>query len=289
MRGYSIPEVDEYISFVMEKYTDLYRENDALERKLQSALDALDTMRAEEESIRTALINAQKAGKQIVADASDRADKIMRSTKSDCMRVLAEFRDKAAAERKTLVELKNEVAALKEELFEKYTKHIEYLEALTPNASAEAAAVNAVDNDAYVVKIADSIAGLIKEDYDFDITAPDTPVSAPAVDKEEEAGDTQVFARVTSQDNPPVHHVTLGDLDDPDDLNGVSTPDDRAKSSPVTGNAKPSAGNADDDADALLEALAAEIEDDALVTDEELRAVYGITPNSDKDTQTPTE
>ena len=93
MRGYSIPEVDEYISFVMEKYTDLYRENDALERKLQSAMDALDAMRAEEESIRTALINAQKAGKQIVADASDRADKIMRSTKSDCMRVLAEFRD----------------------------------------------------------------------------------------------------------------------------------------------------------------------------------------------------
>ena len=39
MRGYAIPEVDEYISFVMEKYTDLYRENDALERKLQSAMD----------------------------------------------------------------------------------------------------------------------------------------------------------------------------------------------------------------------------------------------------------
>ena len=61
MRGYSIPEVDEYISFVMEKYTELYRENDALERRLQSTLDTLDALRAEEESIRVALINAQKA------------------------------------------------------------------------------------------------------------------------------------------------------------------------------------------------------------------------------------
>ncbi len=213
MRGYSIPEVDEYISFVMEKYTDLYRENDALERKLQSALDALDTMRAEEESIRTALINAQKAGKQIVADASDRADRIMRSTKSDCMRVLAEFRDKATAERKTLVDLKNEVASLKQELFEKYQKHIEYLEVLTPNAAAEAAAMNAVDNEAYVGKITDSIAGLIKEDFDFDVTDPDTAQTAvPPPEKEREA-DTQVFARVAQPDTPPVRHVTLDDID----------------------------------------------------------------------------
>ncbi len=244
VRGYSIPEVDEYITFVMEKYTDLYRENDALERKLQSALDALDTMRAEEESIRTALINAQKAGKQIVADASDRADKIMRSTKSDCMRVLSEFRDKAAAERKTLLDLKNEVAALKEELFEKYRQHIEYLEVLTPNAAAEAAAMNAVDNDAYVEKIADSIAGLVKEDFDFDIRETEEE-AAPVKERE---GDTQVFARVAQPETPPVRHVNLDDIDA--DMTIAEDPEAEAVSIE------------EEDADALFEALAAELGSD---------------------------
>ncbi|MGM9624650.1 MAG: DivIVA domain-containing protein [Eubacteriales bacterium] len=274
MRGYSIPEVDEYISFVMEKYTDLYRENDALERKLQSAMDALDTMRAEEESIRTALINAQKAGKQIVADASDRADKIMRSTKSDCMRVLTEFRDKAAAERKTLLDLKNEVTTLKEELFEKYKKHIEYLEELTPNAAEEAAAMNAVDNDAYAAKIAESIAGLIREDYDFDITAPDQDdTSVRSARNSEDGGDTQVFAKVPEQNPPPVHHVTLDDISAPASA-------ERKKQSDTAADGSTASAVSEEDADALLEALAAEVDEDALVTDEQLQAVYGISSSS---------
>ncbi len=252
MRGYSIPEVDEYISFVMEKYTDLYRENDALERKLQSALDALDAMRAEEESIRTALINAQKAGKQIVADASDRADKIMRSTKSDCMRVLAEFRDKAAAERKTLFELKSSIAALKEEMFEKYRMHIEYLEQLTPGIEADAAAMQLTDHEAYAERLSDSIAELVREDFDFDIT--DT---APAPQTADAMADTQVFASAPA---PMVHHVAI-DAEEEDDT-------------------APAAAPAADDDD-LLDTLAAELADEALVTEEELRAVYG-TSGSDK-------
>lgn len=203
MRGYSIPEVDEYISFVMEKYTELYRENDALERKLQSAMDSLEAMHAEEESIRTALINAQKAGKKIVADASDRADKIMKSTKSDCLRVLAEFRDKAAAERKTLTELKASVAALKEELFVKYQQHIEYIEQLTPNTAAEVAAMQATDNETYAQRISDSIEQLIREDFDFELH------DAPKKPKEDAAGDTQVFAKVDTEHVPEVHHVSL--------------------------------------------------------------------------------
>ena len=33
LRGYSAPEVDEYTEFVLQKYTELYRENDALENR----------------------------------------------------------------------------------------------------------------------------------------------------------------------------------------------------------------------------------------------------------------
>lgn len=256
MRGYSIPEVDEYISFVMEKYTELYRENDALERRLQSALDSLEAMHAEEESVRTALINAQKAGKKIVADASDRADKIMRSTKSDCLRVLAEFRDKAAAERKTIMELKTSVAQLKEELFRKYQEHIEYIERLAPDAAAEAASMQSVDNEAYADKITESIEQLIKEDYNFTLRD-----EAPKAAREDQAGDTQVFAKVEADPVPPVHHVSLSE--EPILSEDPASASDRRPAAPAEEKKTAPA----EDADELLEALAAEMGKTLLVTD----------------------
>lgn len=33
LRGYSTVEVDEHIDFIIEKYSELYRENDELEKK----------------------------------------------------------------------------------------------------------------------------------------------------------------------------------------------------------------------------------------------------------------
>ena len=77
------------------------------------------------------------------------------------MRVLAEFRDKAAAERKTLFELKASIAALKEEMFEKYRQHIEFLEQLTPGVDADAAMMQQTDHEAYADRISDSIAALV--------------------------------------------------------------------------------------------------------------------------------
>ncbi len=272
MRGYSIPEVDEYISFVMEKYTDLYRENDALERKLQSVLDTLDTMRAEEESVRTALINAQKAGKKIVADASDRADKIMRSTKSDCMRVLAEFRDKAAEERRTLTELKTAVASLKQELYEKYQTHIAYIEELTPNADMEAAAMRLSDSDEYAQKISDGIVELVREDFDFDLS--EEKEARPAQKGKNDADtaeftkdrDTQtanettlVFDKVVTEP-PRVQHVSIT-------RDGVDTD-------------APAPAEALEDADALLEAIAAEMGARFFSTDEDADADEPATDTS---------
>lgn len=60
LRGYSTVEVDEHIDFIIEKYSELYRENDELEKKLRLTEAQLDAMKGEEESIRSALVNAQK-------------------------------------------------------------------------------------------------------------------------------------------------------------------------------------------------------------------------------------
>ena len=48
IRGYSIPEVDEYLSRVLENYTALYREKIELEKRLSEMQAKLDTAAMEE-------------------------------------------------------------------------------------------------------------------------------------------------------------------------------------------------------------------------------------------------
>ena len=131
MRGYNPVEVDEYIEFLIEKYTELYRENDELERKLKTTVTKLEEIKNDEDSIRSALIDAKRAAAQIKSEAEERAEAIIRSAKSSCNTILADFNEKIADGRSTLVELKRDTLDLKRELYERYSEHIRYIDKLT--------------------------------------------------------------------------------------------------------------------------------------------------------------
>ena len=102
LRGYNSVEVDEHINFIIEKYTELYRQNDELERKLKLAEAQLAEFRADEESIRSALVNAQKASAKIISEANDRADIILRSARNNCNKIIASFRGELQKQRQEL-------------------------------------------------------------------------------------------------------------------------------------------------------------------------------------------
>ena len=133
LRGYSTVEVDEHIDFIIEKYSELYRENVVLEKKLRLTEAQLDAMKGEEESIRSALVNAQKASTRIINEANERADVIMRSAKNSCDRLIAEFKANIKKETERLNEARKEVAAFKAALFEEYQAHIELIEKIAPD------------------------------------------------------------------------------------------------------------------------------------------------------------
>ena len=131
MRGYSIPEVDEYMEFLLEKYTELFRKNFELEQQLRATVEQKGELESEKESVRSALINAQKVAAKIVEAANERAEVIIDSAKTGCNTVLSDFNNQINAERETVIALKEQVASLKRELFETYREHIERVEALT--------------------------------------------------------------------------------------------------------------------------------------------------------------
>ncbi len=131
IRGYSATEVDEHIDYLVEQYTALYRENDELERKLRTAQAELEKFKGEEESIRYALVNAQKASAKITRDANERAEIVLRATKTNCDRILSEFRDKIVQERELLTALQNAARSFKAMLVNQYGEQIRSLENLT--------------------------------------------------------------------------------------------------------------------------------------------------------------
>lgn len=185
LRGYAVEEVDEYCAFALDKYTELYRENDALEQKIASLEAELAHFREDEESIRSALVDAKRASTRIVEEATERSKVILHSAKLNCDRILSEFRSAVSEERDELLLLRAMVKKFKDDLFSAYKTHIEYIERIAPE-------LDSLDesefSDEAVLRLAvESIKGSIREDEstaDGDIPL---PIDDAASDAAEEA------------------------------------------------------------------------------------------------------
>lgn len=173
LRGYAVEEVDEYCAFALDKYTELYRENDALEQRIASLEAELAHFREDEESIRSALVDAKRASTRIVEEATERSKVILHSAKLNCDRILSEFRSAVSEERDELLLLRAMVKKFKDDLFATYKTHIEYIERIAPE-------LDSLDesefSDEAVLRLAvESIKGSIREDVsttDGDVPLP---------------------------------------------------------------------------------------------------------------------
>ncbi len=198
VRGYNPNEVDDYIDFLIEKYTELYRENDELERKLKIVVTNLDEIRDEEESIRATLVKAQQLGEKIVREANEKADAITDSIKTRCEAIITDFRKQYSAERKEVWQLRNTVLDFKKNVYELYRDHIEELQSISVNELEQLV----IPEDTEVVgrilsDVKDAVqtqvdAGEdIKREQDLNVTEPVTQETDFIMDEEEtKAADT---------------------------------------------------------------------------------------------------
>lgn len=160
-KGYNPQEVDEYLAFVLEKYTELYRENNELERKLRIVVTNLDEIKDEEESIRSTLISAQKMAEKIIADANDRADIITGAIKDRCDGVIAEFRQQLQAEKEKAWIMRTRIIDFKKQVYELYGAHIAELKDLSVNEIEDIVLPN---DDALIAGIFNDVKGRIEEE-----------------------------------------------------------------------------------------------------------------------------
>ncbi len=225
IKGYNPTEVDEHIDFMIEKYTELYRAYNELERKYAAGEAELDQFRKNEDAIRRALVNAQNAGNRIIKEADDRSELILQSTKEKCAKLLNDFHTEVENQQDTLQALKNQVTDFKSRMFTLYQEHIEFLEKISPEG--EDGGQWKLNADEYTSKVIGQVV------LDVETAAKTHPTEGIGVIPKVEIDDSMLDslmnadqkARESTQEIPTVREGdTLGfDAPMPDDLESTGT------------------------------------------------------------------
>ena len=75
--GYNMAMVDEFLDEVTDDYTALYKENAALKAKLKVLVDKVEEYRATEDSMRAALLTAQRMASTMVEEAEEKKKSVL--------------------------------------------------------------------------------------------------------------------------------------------------------------------------------------------------------------------
>ena len=131
--GYKPEEVDAFLSEIIGSYNAMYQEKNAAEEKLLVLAEKLEEYRANEDSLKTVLLGAQKLGENIVRDSKAKAEVILADAENQVKQVFAESESKIIKEKETLVTLQKETADFKKQLLAMYRQHLELISLMPEN------------------------------------------------------------------------------------------------------------------------------------------------------------
>ena len=124
MRGYRCDDVDDYLKQVAESMDALAAKNDEMQKNLVVLAQRIDQYRAEEDTLRTTMINAQRLGENVIREAKQKAAEIIRSANMKADDREQRARDDVELAKQEIVTLKSEADSFKRSLMEMYRKHI---------------------------------------------------------------------------------------------------------------------------------------------------------------------
>ena len=127
MRGYRTEDVEAFIENIADEFESLEKEKKDLEEKLFVLAEKVEQYKQEEESIKTTLINAQRLGESIVADAKTKADTVIREATIKKNDIISSAYAEIEGTDEVLHRLKKEVSDFKRTVLGLYKSHIEIL------------------------------------------------------------------------------------------------------------------------------------------------------------------
>lgn len=148
--GYLDEDVDSFIDEVIESFEQLKKEKTNLVHKIDVLATRVEQYRADEETVRNALLASQKVADACIREAKEKAAKIVREAEAKAQTLLVEANKTTALEKDNYLQLQADAVALRTELIELYKKHISAINDLP--TSAELDAVRAELDEKYPVE-----------------------------------------------------------------------------------------------------------------------------------------
>lgn len=133
VRGYNPVEVDQYFDFLIEKYTEAYKMVSELEQKYSKIQAKYSELSNEEETIRSAILKAQKLGEVIVNNAKSDAKQKEAELKSRCDAIIAEAKEAVLKEKEQAAALRRSALEFQNKLYGDYVKHIQMIREMNLN------------------------------------------------------------------------------------------------------------------------------------------------------------
>lgn len=205
MGGYRISEVDSFLVDAAELFSKQTREIAELKRKLDVGQQKLTEYEKEQDSLREALVSAQKLADSIVRDARGKADLTLRDAEIKAEKIIERGREDARSEQAALVELKQEVSGFRSRLLDMYREHLKLitsLPALAEEDAEPAADAETPDGDEAEAPAEEAPAA---EEEDSRPAEEPTADAAPAA----EAETTDPAANEAAAAEDPSYHVQL--------------------------------------------------------------------------------
>lgn len=105
--GYDIAVVDDFLETISEDYAALYKENAILKSKIKVLVEKVEEYRSTEDSMRMALLTAQKMGKELMDESKQKSDDMVKNAEAESAAMIQTAKDEAA---KILSDLKIQVS-----------------------------------------------------------------------------------------------------------------------------------------------------------------------------------
>lgn len=133
-RGYRDEDVDAFIDEVIVSFEQLKKEKSDLVRKMDILATRVEQYRADEETVRNALLSSQRVADTTVKEANAQAATIIAEAEAKAQKMLLEANEVTAKQKEVYLKLKSDASQLRKELAALYNSHLKTIEDLPTDA-----------------------------------------------------------------------------------------------------------------------------------------------------------
>lgn len=214
--GYNMAQVDEFLDVLTADYSSLYNDNAVLKNKLKVLVDKVEEYRATEDSMRKALMTAQRMADELIKEAEEQKESIIRSAEQEAQSRRDEILQGIDDERYRLQAAQQATAAFVEQVYALQSEQARLLANLQELCPGDGVPIPAPTGASDRVgqtasEIGDNVQRLLAKAMKDN----PEPASAPRAESRAPLQDTGEYTPVRRQDDAPPEDGDAGVEDDP--------------------------------------------------------------------------